>query len=114
MARRDVRGWGSPRFPDALPFATGRLRAHRRLFPAFLLCSLALLFSAPAAAQGSPDDEVHVRPRTVADKPPAPPVTDPNLKTHTKPLKVDVDLVLVNVTVTDPMNRLVTGLDREN
>ena len=35
-------------------------------------------------------------------------------RTHTKPLKVDVDLVLVPVTITDPMNRLVTGLDKEN
>ncbi len=29
-------------------------------------------------------------------------------------IRVDVDLVLVNVTVTDPYNRLVTGLEREN
>ena len=29
-------------------------------------------------------------------------------------LKVDVDLVLVPVTITDPMNRLVTGLDKDN
>ncbi len=29
-------------------------------------------------------------------------------------LKVDVGLVLVPVTVTDPMNRLVTGFDKEN
>jgi Ca-activated chloride channel homolog len=31
-----------------------------------------------------------------------------------RPLKVDVDLVLVPVTITDPMNRLVTGLDKVN
>ena len=37
-----------------------------------------------------------------------------SLKTHTKPLKVDVDLVLVPVTITDPLNRLVTGLDKDN
>src|SRR5205823_3958149 len=36
------------------------------------------------------------------------------LKTHTKPIKKDVDLVLVPVTITDPMNRLVTGLDQQN
>lgn len=115
MARRGVRGCGSPRFPDALPNATGRARARCQSFPALFPCLLMLvLWCAPAAAQGSPDDEVHVRPRAVADRPPAPPVTDPTLKTHTRPLKVDVDLVLVNVTVTDPMNRLVTGLDREN
>ena len=29
-------------------------------------------------------------------------------------MKVGVDLVLVPVTITDPLNRLVTGLDREN
>jgi Ca-activated chloride channel homolog len=39
---------------------------------------------------------------------------DPALKTHTKPFKVQVDLVLVPVTVTDPMNRLVVGLEKEN
>jgi Ca-activated chloride channel family protein len=33
---------------------------------------------------------------------------------HTKPLKSTVELVLVPVTITDPMNRLVTGLDKEN
>jgi len=29
-------------------------------------------------------------------------------------MKVDVSLVLIPVTITDPMNRLVTGLDKEN
>jgi len=68
-----------------------------------------------ALAQDTP---VHIEPRKQE-----PPKVDPNkptvkedpsLKTYTKPLKVDVDLVLVNVTVTDPMNRLVTGLEKEN
>ena len=36
------------------------------------------------------------------------------MSAHVRPLKVDVDLVLVPVTITDPMNRLVTGLDKEN
>ena len=45
---------------------------------------------------------------------PSPADLDPSLKTHTKPVKVDVDLVLVPVTVTDPMNRLVTGLEKKN
>ncbi|HUJ95812.1 MAG TPA: VWA domain-containing protein [Terriglobales bacterium] len=61
-----------------------------------------------------PVDDVHISPRV-----PPPPksevaIVDPSLNTHTKPLKVDVDLVLVPVTITDPMNRLVTGLDKEN
>jgi len=39
---------------------------------------------------------------------------DPSLKTHTRPIRVDVDLVLVPVTVTDSMSRLVTGLEKDN
>jgi len=60
-------------------------------------------------------DDVHINPRPQPVQPaPAGPVVDAALKTHSKPIKVDVDLVLVPVTITDPMNRLVTGLDKEN
>src|SRR5208282_2133786 len=61
-------------------------------------------------AQNSTED-VHIQPRV---KPPSPkePDMDPALKTHTKPIKVDVDMV--PVTISDPLNRLVTGLDRQN
>ncbi len=66
-------------------------------------------------AQGQ--QEVHVRPRAgtpaSTDKV-SEGFSDPALKTHTKPMKVDVDLVLIPATITDPMNRLVTGLDRDN
>ena len=78
------------------------------------LLFLALVFSVPGTARAqSPVDDVHVTPRI---QPPAveKQIIDPSLRTHTKPLKVDVDLVLVPVTITDPMNRLVTGLDKEN
>jgi len=44
----------------------------------------------------------------------AAPDVNPTLQTHTRPMKVDVDLVLVPVTITDPMNRLVTGLEQDN
>jgi Ca-activated chloride channel homolog len=69
-------------------------------------------FSAlPIFAQNSSED-VHIQPRPQ----PAPkaPEVDPALKNHSKPLSVNVEMVLVPVTITDPMNRLVTGLDREN
>jgi Ca-activated chloride channel family protein len=83
---------------------------------------------APAAqpATKPPDagtfDEVHIAPRKMEEAPKPgrltgerpPSESDPTLKTHTKPIKVDVDLVLVPVTVTDPMNRLVTGLEKDN
>ena len=33
---------------------------------------------------------------------------------HVTPIQVDVNLVMVNVTVTDPYDRIVTGLDQDN
>src|SRR2546427_11395468 len=33
---------------------------------------------------------------------------------HPAPLQVDVNMVVVNVTVTDPYDRIVTGLDQSN
>ncbi len=63
-------------------------------------------------------NDVHIAPRE-ADKAPEPPkpemlASTTGMSTHVHPLKVDVDLVLVPVTITDPMNRLVTGLDKGN
>lgn len=69
----------------------------------------------------SPTDDVHITPRispVQADNKAAPnqPANAPGdaLDLHAKPIKKDVDLVLVPVTITDPMDRLVTGLDKEN
>ena len=45
---------------------------------------------------------------------PADVVNSAAMKTHEKPIRANVELVLVPVTITDPLNRLVTGLDREN
>jgi Ca-activated chloride channel family protein len=50
---------------------------------------------------------------------PATPLTNPKakmdqVKMDERTIRVDVDLVLVNVTVTDPFQRLVTGLERDN
>lgn len=68
-------------------------------------------------------DEVHVKPivrsaDTAKFNPnssaAAEAAMDPSLRTNTKPLRVDVDLVLIPVTITDPMNRLVTGLEKDN
>ncbi len=81
----------------------------------FLLLAVSLaIWTAFGASAQSLADDVHVAPRI--DPPAAKPnlVEDPSLRTHTQPIKKDVDLVLVPVTITDPLNRLVTGLDREN
>jgi Ca-activated chloride channel family protein len=76
----------------------------------------------PCYAQDE-DQNVHLIPNEAKKPEPAPAagvavppgvIVDPTLKTHTKPLRKDVDLVLVPVTITDPMNRLVTGLEKEN
>ena len=82
----------------------------------FLLCALCAL--SPLGSTQTSVDDVHVTPRVV-DKPKTEEAVNRTLDasalaTHVRPLKVDVDLVLVPVTITDPMNRLVTGLDKEN
>jgi len=83
------------------------------LFFLALVTAVILCISPHLGAQVSVDD-VHVTPRIEPPKADAMDSLDPSLKTHSKPLKVDVSLVLVPVTITDPMNRLVTGLDKEN
>src|SRR5579864_7515454 len=84
-----------------------RLRLGLFLLSVFILARVCV---PPLLGQNTTDD-VHIRPRV---EPSAVKVVDPSLKTHDRPMKVNVDLVLVPVTITDPMNRLVTGLDREN
>jgi len=65
-------------------------------------------------------NEVHIKPKpatppaTAAPTANATPPVGPALAYRPKPIKVDVDLVLVPVTITDPMDRLVTGLEKEN
>ncbi len=78
-----------------------------------ILFVLAVLWSFSATAQ---DADVHITPRKepMSEAAKAEAEGDPSLKTHTRPIKRDVDLVLVPVTITDPMNRLVTGLEKEN
>jgi Ca-activated chloride channel homolog len=58
-----------------------------------------VLIAAPAISQGP------VHPASQANS---------NQIKQGKDLKVDVDLALVNVTVTDPFQRLVTGLEQDN
>src|SRR2546423_5330290 len=102
---------------------------HTLLLILCCICSLII----PASAQTNVND-VHVVPRvTSGETHPriAPPslieevkpnteeiakqtVVPASLNTRVRPLKVAVDLVLVPVTITDPMSRLVTGLEKDN
>jgi Ca-activated chloride channel family protein len=92
----------------------GSLFGRRAYISCVILCLSFFCLATALLAQVSIDD-VHIQPRVDPDKSKlADNINDVSLKTHTKPLKVDVNLVLVPVTITDPMNRLVTGLDKEN
>ena len=94
-----------------------KLTGAARLFASAVF--LLLVTSTLALAQSTND--VHVTPHVASPTdtsdtmfPGGSAGEEPSLRTHTRPMKVDVDLVLVPVTITDPMNRLVTGLEKEN
>jgi len=99
-----------------------RICSHLVLWSLLLLAWFVCL-TATASAQTTDVNDVHIQPRDV-EKPAEPPKENvvsgketsnkPGLSAHARPLKVDVDLVLVPVTITDPMNRLVTGLEKDN
>jgi Ca-activated chloride channel family protein len=118
MARNRTGRGPALRIPadSAFPLVTGgivsRVRRARAVWLLVLL--VAALSGWRTAAQSVGEGDVHVQPRTQPGE--ANPIAsvDPSLNTHTKPIVRDVDVVLVPVTVTDPMNRLVTGLDKEN
>jgi Ca-activated chloride channel family protein len=96
-------------------------RSLSRPFLWMLLCAACAL---PSPVVGQTDvNDVHVQPRAAAPSEAEKAKTEEiakesvvpaSLNTHVRPLKVAVDLVLVPVTITDPMNRLVTGLDKDN
>jgi Ca-activated chloride channel family protein len=112
MTRPERRGYGANRSPELSSKAY-----HTPLIRYALILATVLVYAIFVAAQ---DVNVHIEP-----KPPATPKTvdtkedvgnaDASQKNHGKPgMAVDVNLVLVNVTVTDDWNRIVTGLDKEN
>ena len=77
--------------------------------PSRLALSFALTAVLFPAALWSQTDEVHVIPRDVH-----PPKSDGNADPATKPLRTDVSLVLVPVTVRDAMNRPIVDLKTDN
>ncbi|HEY6307665.1 MAG TPA: VWA domain-containing protein [Candidatus Angelobacter sp.] len=116
MARYARRGFGKSRLSD-FSGSSALERGVLRGLPA-LVVVLGLIVYA-----GAQDVNVHIEPRATPTPavpkdlaaPPADVNVEPGLKVnHGKPMQVDVDLVLVPVTVTDDWNRIVTGLDKEN
>ena len=103
-----------------------RVARHPKRWAAQCACPLALcaafLCAAGSQAQDDPLNNPDVKPRSGATEPAepkgaeAPAMTGPAAtKARAGALiRMNVDLVLVPVTVTDPMNRLVTGLEKED
>jgi Ca-activated chloride channel family protein len=97
----------------ATPAARAALGVGARLF----LAALVALFLLPhAGAQEDPLSTIHVQPPA---PPPStlPPPVEGKAALHARSgerIRVNVNLVLVPLTVTDPMDRLVTGLEKQN
>jgi len=108
----------NPRDPSSLR-RRNRLASSTRVLHSLLIAfTTVVCFCISGLAQTTDVNDVHVQPREV-EKPKEVPKPDPGpnpggLSAHVRAMKVDVDLVLVPVTITDPMNRLVTGLEKEN
>lgn len=92
-------------------FAGRKARVERRALLLGTAVGL-VLAGATAAARMLADEEVPSAP-LADDRRPAQVLVKPE-QIHTTPIQVDVNLVVVNVTVTDPYDRIVTGLDQEN
>ena len=114
MTRQHQRGFHGQiaRISSILPtrsFPGFKLQSLCLLAAIFAMISIAAVF---AAAQDPDVEDVHITPRVSAETPD--PLAKDLVRMHEPLIKSKVDLVLVPVTVTDPMNRLVTGLDKDN
>ena len=92
----------------------------RALFPRYAFCLVLMAFAAGPAVEAGQGPA----PASAATTTPVAPaaavkeedsrVTIQRLPIHPTPIQIDVNLVVVNVTVTDPYDRIVTGLDESN
>jgi Ca-activated chloride channel family protein len=86
---------------------------------AFMAMGIAAsLWLVPALLAQTLPDDVHITPQTGrrsnVESDNAESGKDPSLPSRSERIKVNVDLVLLPVTITDPMNRTVTGLEKDN
>lgn len=117
MARLHQRGFhgGETEIVKGIPApCTASLPGFPSKAVLLVLLILAALAIPLAFSQDSDVEDVHVAPRVNKDTSNTDPIAKDLVRMHQPMIKSKVDLVLVPVTVTDPMNRLVTGLDREN
>src|SRR5689334_14049349 len=96
--------------PDTLlPCYTSQVAGHEPVIIIRTVC-LSLTFLASQLLAQSHSDQVHLEPRVsfrIAS-------TDSGIDTHSRAFISNVDLVLVPVTVSDQMNRVVEGLNKDN
>ena len=92
-----------------LPCSKSQVARHEPVIIIRTVC-LSLTFLASQLLAQSHSDQVHLEPRVsfrIAS-------TDSGIDTHSKAFISNVDLVLVPVTVSDQMNRVVEGLNKDN
>ncbi len=96
----------------------GELPILRMLAVFLVLCLTAGFLLPHAHAQEDSLDSIHVQPPPPKPDPNAPPPLKEGdaamSASRGERIRVDVNLVLVPLTVTDPMDRLVTGLEKNN
>jgi Ca-activated chloride channel family protein len=118
MLRQNGRGSSRPWVLNRAAIFPSQLRVspRNRLLSVGILLSFLLVFGVFALSQDSDVESIHITPRIqpTAKPDPAAAIVAESLRSRIPVVKSKVDLVLVPVTVTDPMNRLVTGLDKEN
>ncbi len=84
--------------------------SHRSSVVALLSFTIILACGLTASAQTSDDVPVHLK---VRDKAPLSNISEKGMFAHTKPIRSDVNVVLVPVTVTDTKNRPVLTLEKD-
>jgi VWFA-related protein len=94
------------------------MRTQLKYLPVVLMCFVALAATAYAvrpdvdppkssAPPPVPDEPVTIPSRSV-------PSSEPTVHSRPANIRINKTLVLINVTVTDPLNRFVTGLEKEH
>src|SRR5439155_15713972 len=118
MTRQHQRGFQNTLTEFRKLFLCGFRPPPARLNKFYARIAACVLAMAPALlSQTSDVDDIHVQTRISSDaisKTTIDSALSDTVRPHSPTIKSKVDLVLVPVTVTDPANRLVTGLDKEN
>ena len=83
--------------------------SYRFLIP--ILAAIASIVAQSGPRPGGDDAKVSIEPRT---KPSAKKEIETFTERRQGNIRVDMTLVQINVTVTDPLNRFVTGLEKEH